>query len=171
MDRRTGLIAPLGSINCEHPATFEVETRLPTPRRFRLTSQMTLLRAIRATTIRRYLRRTIGAILLLGMSGARLEAMFPDVHDDGSRVSSSSVRTAIDDAGDCDTGCSPADSSPTTPPCHSTHVEHCGHSHLLALAFAAHPAPPEASHGLALTQLPPTLESITAPPRQRPPIV
>ena len=114
------------------------------------------------------LLRVIGrgaALLALLSVLTPLEPLLPDAHD-GDAVA------ATLDAGDAHV---PSDrqhqSAPGPTPEHPSHVDHCSHAHLLAVSVreqAAGPYVPPASEAFDTSS--PRLESVSAPPHQRPPI-
>lgn len=101
---------------------------------------------------------------LLGAFATAGEAALPDVHDgDSSRAVSVSA------AGSSELSAPAAPQAPV--PCHSTHVEHCGHSHLVLVAAPASfvPSHSRVKDSPTLAAIAPA--SVPRAPEQRPPIV
>ena len=92
--------------------------------------------------------------------------MFPDVHDFDGFGATTMVQQGVGDTADRDAPATP----PVTPPCHSTHLEHCGHSHLLTVAHAPAYDAEGIAHTLQMTRPAIRPSSVVAPPLQRPPI-
>lgn len=105
--------------------------------------------------------------MLLGLAGTRVEGMFPDLHDSDGLGTTSVVATGFGATADRDAPVTP----PVTPSCHSTHLEHCGHSHLVTVAQAPFYNAQGFAHAPQLTRPAIRPSSLAAPPRQRPPIV
>lgn len=127
-------------------------------------SIVTSLRTLRSVDVRRLLRRAAAAFVLLAMFGARIESLIPDVHD-GDNVG----RTALVHPGESSDSTPAHDGSPT-PGSHSAHVEHCGHSHLLAMAAASPLSAPSSWHEFVASLGAPMPPSVSIAPLQRPPI-
>jgi hypothetical protein len=108
---------------------------------------------------------------LLGAMGGTAEATLPDIHDVdaglGARVASS-IDHVVSASHEAD---SPSEtSSPAQIPGHSTHVEHCGHSHVLVLATVSALSRKSTPPTVALSASATIPASVSQSPEQRPPI-
>lgn len=128
------------------------------------------LNRARTRFVQRHFRRALAVVLLLGLVVGRLEAMFPDVHDGDADVSTQLV------VGDLAAGLLSTDGNGSLPqphqdvPNHSTHMEHCGHSHILVLGLAPRFALPPAAPSSVLDAPTSSPAAVFLPPHERPPI-
>ena len=116
-------------------------------------------------------RRTVAFIALFGVIAMPAEAMSPDVGDSDT-APTTSLTAAVDPgaATSHESGQHPESSSHRQLPGHSTHVEHCGHSHVLILAPLPSGRPETTLPAAALSGSTVVPASVSQSPDQRPPI-
>ena len=113
-------------------------------------------------------RRLAAFLALLGVLGARVEHMIPDVHD-GDATPSETIVSAL---GGSDVGDGPANSqhAPESAPVHLVHVDHCGHAHMVSLGAPETSAEPPIHGSARFDTATPFLSSVSLSPHSRPPI-
>lgn len=135
--------------------------------------------------IRRWsnLRRIVALAVALCVAAGPLEALIPDAHDGDAQ---SMVVTATVSDADAPVASAPATapaaagemgtSTPASPEghrstgTHDVHVDHCSHSHLVAVAYEASPPTPQPVDRERARSADQTLVSVARAPQLRPPI-
>ncbi|MHB0962526.1 MAG: hypothetical protein ACYC5V_04855 [Gemmatimonadaceae bacterium] len=123
---------------------------------------------IRSKAWHQAVRRAVAFIALLGVIAMPAEATSPDLGDGGAGPAKS-LATAVDQGTATHHEHGPS-SSHTPAPGHSTHVEHCGHSHVFTRATLPSTSAETAPPVVALSGLTSIPDSVPQSPAQRPPI-
>ncbi len=138
-----------------------------------------------SSRIRRWsnLRRVVALAVALCVGVGPLEALIPDTHDGDAQstvaptVQAQVAVQAVDTSasGQMSVG-APDTSLPASPegrrstPTHDVHVDHCSHSHLVAVAHGSLPQPPRPMDRQQVQSAECLLVSVTRAPQLRPPI-
>lgn len=125
----------------------------------------------------RLTRLIVGMIVVLGVLFGPVEQLLPDAHDGDAAATQQGHVTNDGDgtrsaAGGAAPRALPADhqGSPAQAPVHTSHVDHCAHSHALTLGTAVRVEAESVSAPDPYDTASARLESISLAPQQRPPI-
>ena len=129
------------------------------------------------------LRRVVALAVALCVAVGPLEALIPDAHDGDAQAMLVSVVESEADlatlpspapkpatAGELDTFAPSVPNGRRSAPMHDVHVDHCSHSHLVAVAHASSPQSPRPVDRDHVQSTERWLASVTRAPHLRPPI-